>query len=382
MKERKKRLTLLWRKLNSLEFGKDVVLVPYYLGQALDYDVEICCGYSEEVARLLPSMTKKGLIFTKQALGHNPYRRILVYIKYLLQNASRIDLLVCFHWKLETYVNILLYKLLNKHGEIYIKLDTGSGQEFNLNKHSFLGKALRKMIYTKCLKKITALSCETSQAYGFLCYDSDFSKIMLQKLVLLPNAFDEEAFAASGVSERKFQQKENLIITVGRLGTHQKNTEMILDALGCMELKEWKFVLIGPVENQFRQAIERFYQKYPEKKEQVVFAGKIESKKELWEWYNRAKVFVCTSRWESYGIVLNEAKRFRNYIISTNVGGAGDLIGQEKYGSFVKQEDSADLNRLLSLIVNGAINTDVYQDYDAQQLSYQREINILLKYLQ
>ena len=88
MEERKKRLTLLWRKLNSLEFGKDVVLVPYYLGQALDYDVEICCGYSEEVARLLPSMTKKGLIFTKQALGHNPYRRILVYIKYLLQNAT------------------------------------------------------------------------------------------------------------------------------------------------------------------------------------------------------------------------------------------------------------------------------------------------------
>lgn len=168
MEERKKRLTLLWRKLNSLEFGKDVVLVPYYLGQALDYDVEICCGYSEEVARLLPSMTKKGLIFTKQPLGHNPYRRILVYIKYLLQNASRIDLLVCFHWKLETYVNILLYKLLNKHGQIYIKLDTGSGQEFNLDKHSFLGKALRKMIYTKCLKKITALSCETSQAYIFL----------------------------------------------------------------------------------------------------------------------------------------------------------------------------------------------------------------------
>ena len=27
MEERKKRLTLLWRKLNSLEFGKDVVLV-------------------------------------------------------------------------------------------------------------------------------------------------------------------------------------------------------------------------------------------------------------------------------------------------------------------------------------------------------------------
>ena len=96
----------------------------------------------------------------------------------------------------------------------------------------------------------------------------------------------------------------------------------------------------------------------------------------------RAKVFVCTSRWESYGIVLNEAKRFKNYIISTNVGGAADLIEQEKYGSFIKQEDSTDLNRLLSLIVNGAINIDIYQDYDVKQLSYQREINVLLKYLQ
>lgn len=31
--EQKKNITLLWRKLNSLEFGKDVVLVPYYWGK-------------------------------------------------------------------------------------------------------------------------------------------------------------------------------------------------------------------------------------------------------------------------------------------------------------------------------------------------------------
>ena len=166
------------------------------------------------------------------------------------------------------------------------------------------------------------------------------------------------------------------------MGSHQKNTEMILDALECIELKAWKFILIGPIEEKFHQAIEHFYQKHPEKKEQIIFIGKVNSKKDLWEWYNRAKVFVCTSRWESYGIVLNEAKRFKNYIISTNVGGAADLIEQEKYGSFIKQEDSTDLNRLLSLIVNGAINIDIYQDYDVKQLSYQREINVLLKYLQ
>lgn len=379
--EKRKKLTLLWRKLNSLEFGKDVVLVPYYLGQALGYQTEICCGYSEEVAKLIPTIPQKELVFTKEPLSHNPYQRIFVYIKYLLQNASHIDLLICFHWKLETFVNILLYKLLNKHGQVYIKLDTGSGEEWNLSKRSFLSKALRKKLYTNCLNKIDVLSCETSQAYNYLCQNSDFGNLMARKLVWMPNAFDEEQFAASGISERTYQQKENLIITVGRLGTHQKNTGFILNALKRIELKGWKFVLIGPIEEEFNETIEQFFQTYPEKKEQVIFTGKIDGKKELWEWYNKAKVFVCTSRWESYGIVLNEAKRFRNYIVSTHVGGADDLIGQERYGSFIKQEDDTDLRLLLTQIVNGEINTDVFQDYDVRQLSYQRGISVLLKYL-
>lgn len=378
--KKKKRLTLLWRKLNSLEFGKDVILVPYYLGQALGYEVEICCGYSEEVAKLLPTLQKDELIFTKEPLSHNPYQRVIVYMWFLLQNASRIDLLMCFHWKLETFINILLYKFLNKHGQVYVKLDTGSGHEWDLSRRSYISKFLRKKLYINCLNKINILSCETSQAYNFLCGNNDFGYLMTEKLALMPNAFDEELFSNFHIPERRFQQKENLIITVGRLGTHQKNTEMILESLKHTELKEWKFIFIGPIEEEFNQVIKQFYQEYPNKKKQIIFTGKLDDKKELWEWYNKAKVFVCTSRWESYGIVLNEAKRFRNFIVSTCVGGAEDLIEQERYGSFVKQEDDTDLSQLLSRIVKGEINIDVYQDYDVRQLSYQRGINELLKH--
>lgn len=379
--EKTKRLTLLWRKLNSLELGKDVVLVPYYLGQTLGYEVEICCGYSEDVAKLIPTLQKNRLIFTKKPLSHNPYKRIIVYTQFLVQNASQIDLLMCFHWKLETFINILLYKFLNKHGKVYIKLDTGSGQEWDLSRRSFLSKFLRRSLYINCLKSINMLSCETSQAYNFLCQNNDFGYLMTNKLVLMPNAFDEELFATLHISERTFQQKENLIITVGRLGTHQKNTEMILESLKHTDLKKWKFIFIGPIDNDFNQSIKQFYQEYPNKKKQIIFTGKLDDKKELWEWYNKAKVFVCTSRWESYGIVLNEAKRFRNFIVSTCVGGAEDLIEQKEYGAFVKQENDTDLSHLLSRIINGKINIDVYQNYDVQQLSYQRGINELLKKL-
>ena len=379
--EQKKNITLLWRKLNSLEFGKDVVLVPYYLGQALGYQVEICCGYSEEIATQISKRQKKDLHFVRRPLGYKPLQRIPIYVKYLWQNASRINLLMCFHWRLETFVNILLYKILNRDGLIYVKLDTESGKEWDLSRCSFIGRTIRKIIYNSCLSKVNVISCETSQPYNSLCHNKYFGDQLRKKLVLMPNAFDEAHLNIIRIKERMYDEKENLMITVGRLGTSQKNTEMLLKALEDVDLKEWKFCFIGPIENDFNSIIEQFYKNYPSKRKQIIFKGKIDNKKELWEWYNKAKIFVSTSRRESYGLVLNEAKRFRNYIISTRTGAAEDLIEQEKYGYFIEQEDNIGLSNILSQIVNKQINIDVYHNYDSQKLSYQNMIEVLLKFL-
>mgnify|MGYP001527202624 FL=1 len=197
----------------------------------------------------------------------------------------------------------------------------------------------------------------------------------------MPNAFDEAHRNILRIKERMYDEKENLMITVGRLGTSQKNTEMLLKALEDVDLKEWKFCFIGPIEKDFNSIIEQFYKNYPSKRKQIIFKGKIDNKKELWEWYNKAKIFVSTSRRESYGLVLNEAKRFRNYIISTRTGAAEDLIEQEKYGYFIEQEDNIGLSNILSQIVNKQINIDVYHNYDSQKLSYQNMIEVLLKFL-
>lgn len=377
--KQKKRLTLLWRKLNFLELGKDVVLVPYYLGQALGYQVEICCGFSDDLAKYLPQ--KQGLNFKRKDLTHNPFQRIPIYIKYLLQNAQHIDLLMCFHWKLETFINILLYKYLNKNGQVYIKLDTIDGREWELSERSFFNRIMRKKIYKTCLKKIKVLSCETTKSYNLLCRNKEFGNLLKEKLVWMPNAFDETYLQTLDIFERSYSQKENLIITIGRLGSSQKNTEMLLKALEKTDLKNWKFYLIGPIEPHFKPQIEQFYKDFPEKKEQVIFIGKINDKKELWEWYNKAKVFVFTSRWESYGLVLDEAKRFRNYLVCTRVGAAEDSIENDRYGTFIEQEDSEGLNQILSQIINGKIVIDVYQDYDSKQLSYSQRIRTLLDYL-
>ena len=120
--ERRKRFTLLWREFNSLELGKDVMLVPYYLGKSLNYDVEICMNYADEqLDEITKYIQRTGVTIVRKPIGYTHFRRISAYFKYLLSNARKTDLLMCFHWRIETYFSILFYKFLNPKGKIYIK---------------------------------------------------------------------------------------------------------------------------------------------------------------------------------------------------------------------------------------------------------------------
>ena len=193
----------------------------------------------------------------------------------------------------------------------------------------------------------------------------------------MPNGFDEDLLKTFQVKEKRYEEKENLFITVGRLGTPQKNTEMILEALTKLEMNDWKFYFIGPVEESLKEIINEFYDQNPDKKHSVKFIGSVYDKKDLWEYYNRAKVFVFTSRWESYGLVLNEANRFRNYILSTPVGAYYDITDNEKYGRSLKQEDSNYLAQQMQQIINGNLNIDVYDDFIPKEISWEYQIQKL-----
>ena len=172
-------------------------------------------------------------------------------------------------------------------------------------------------------------------------------------------------------------EKENLITSVGRLGTYEKNTEMILDAAENVNFDDWKLVLIGPVEPNLKELIEEFYINNPHLKNSVIFTGPIYDKKELWEWYNRSKVFLLTSREESFALVLMEAYRFNNYIVSTDVGWARTAIDQSM-GEIIPQDDSSALKRSLQRIINGSVT--IFNDhYHKIDVSYEAAVRNVLK---
>ena len=161
------------------------------------------------------------------------------------------------------------------------------------------------------------------------------------------------------------------MITIGRLGTYQKNTRMILDALEKVNMSLWKCYLIGSIEDSFLPEIEDFYRRNPDKKNNVIFTGPISDKKVLFNFYNKSKLFLLTSNFEGSPLVLPEAKRLKNYIITTKVGAAPDLLEGGKCGDIINFNDSQTLSEKIQAIIDNKTDIDVYKNYDMRPLSWE-----------
>ena len=146
------------------------------------------------------------------------------------------------------------------------------------------------------------------------------------------------------------------MITVGRIGTVEKNNEMLLEAIEKVDLKEWKVYIIGPYTENFKKNYDDFVKNNLDKKRKVILVGNVEDKNLLYDYYNRAKVFLFTSKWESFGIVLIEALRFGNYIITTNVGGAKDITNNGKIGVITDIGVSEQYKNEVLKVINKEIN--------------------------
>ncbi len=342
----KKNMTLLFYYFETIHIGKDVFIVPEYLAKQYNCNLNIVTACSPSIKDIdsigdvqITKITellevKNNKKFTKRA------------IIYLFKNARNIDFLVCFHTSRYSRILTCIYKMLNPRGLVYVKAD--GGQDLLIN-----SSRINNILSCFFLKKVNTLSIENENIYReVIKVYPQFS----EKILKIPNGFDSLKLKNTDIKIKTLDEKENLIITVGRLGSYHKNTEFILEALKRVEFNNWKCVLIGPIEKEeqdFQKKIDVFFIQNPHLKDKVIFTGSIENKEILWEYYNKAKVFILSSRQEGYALVLSEAYYFSNYIISTDVGGARDTIS-DGYGEIVDNE--SDLTQSLQNIINNQID--------------------------
>ena len=351
--------------------GKDNGMIPIYMSEVCGYNSYIL---TNDIKHELPDVFRSVHIVKVKRLfkkiGNFAYfikllRRLNIF-KYLIKNAKEIDVLMLFHISRCSYWYAFVYKLLNKTGKVYIKADFNlevyQKEIRRLNTKSrtfkdFFKKRNEIAEYKKRKKLVTMvdlISYETEDSYNEMKYS--YAGVDTKgKVIYLPNGYDNLEIERN-YKIKNMDNKKNIILTVGRLGTEAKNTEFLLESLKKIDFKDWKFYFVGSETKEFQIYKDNFFNKYPYLKEKILFLGEIKDRKKLYSLYNEAKVFVLPSKWESFGIVMVEAMAFGDYIITSNTCAANDITKNGEIGKIISIDEDKELVNSIQDVINNKID--------------------------
>lgn len=335
---KKKTFVTLFERTNNEILMKDVGLIPYFMMRDFEYNAYVAtCKMPGEYSYLNSYLNGFKVDFFKPIFKN--YWLGAVY--YLIKNSKKIDILNIYHLKLQTYVLYWIYSHLNKKGKTYLKLDMAPDA---IEKKD---KKLQELVYKKFLKSVDYCTTESTDMQ-----DKIYQKYGAKISILFNGYFDFD--------EDTEQEKEDIFLTVGRLGTTQKATDILLEAFKRTSMNhKWKLVLIGGVEDSFKPYIDEYFKMNPELRDRVIFIGKIIDKKVLKQYYEKAKVFILPSRWESFGLVLLEAMYSGCYLVGTDkIPPMNDLINGGEFGTIVKSDSINELSETLLGLTNKRFSSE------------------------
>ena len=351
----------VFTETENFHLVKDVGQLPYFMYKTEGYDATLI-SYKNNVEYPFIDQEVNGL-----KLNFIPNKGRFLYFElgvlyYLFNHSKSIAVLNLFHFKKDHILYLLIYKLVNPQGKAYIKLDMDILFLKNYNAFLFSNYRIKNLILkalTSWIFKLTDLfSVETDQAKDYLL---NVYPELHNKLICIPNGVDN-LYLDKEIPIKAFQEKENIILTVGRIGTEQKNTELLLDALKITDLKDWKVYILGPIEESFKKYIADFYKEYPQLENKVIFTGNITDRKELFDWYNRSKIFCLSSRYEGFPIAFPEALYFGNYLISSPVSSAEHITSSGKYGTVARADAHEFSKAIQNSIEPGFLSSQRYEE--------------------
>ena len=168
------------------------------------------------------------------------------------------------------------------------------------------------------------------------------------KIEFIPNGFYN--FADTDYTP-DFAAKENIILTVGRIGLPEKNNDLLLEAFDTVadELPDWSLRVVGGIEAPFRPYVESYFARFPALRERVSFTGLITDRNRLAEEYKRAKIFVLTSIKEGgTPNVIAEALSAGDYIVTSSIDAAADAVDEGRCGEVFPIADRERLANVLA----------------------------------
>lgn len=163
-------------------------------------------------------------------------------------------------------------------------------------------------------------------------------------------------------------------LAIGRFSPLHKGFDILIEAfaLFARQNQDWTLDIVGegPEEEMLRSLIS----KYHLEKRVTIYPFT----KEVEKHYVSASVYVLSSRWEGFGLVLVEAMSYGLPIISSYLPVTRELLEGKDVGIFFKNENITDLTeKMLSIAQNSNLETTGYK-----AIEYSKQFNIANIYKQ
>ncbi|MEM5011603.1 glycosyltransferase family 4 protein [Niallia taxi] len=339
---------------------KDCCLIPYMFHKYLGYRAVIVTARKEEYTYL---DILKGLNLEILKTPNDLDEWIRLCCDFISENYKKIDVMFCFGAYPAHSDMVSHYKRLRPDGKVILKLDANiywvdripfKDEKFRI----FLGKCDVITVESKKLKQ-------------------HLSKKWPYKIDYVPNG-------TPGLTTNRridFTEKENTILTVGRIGTEQKANEILMESFRRIanSLPQWKVKLIGSIEESFKPYIDNFFKRYPYLKERIIFTGKILDKDILEDEYRKAKIFALTSILEGgTPNVWIEAARNGCYIICSEIDAVDEATNWGKCGKSFGINNVIQLSNILLEVCNDesyfARGCYDIQDYQDRFFNYEKMV--------
>ncbi|MBN1383484.1 MAG: glycogen synthase [Elusimicrobia bacterium] len=175
-----------------------------------------------------------------------------------------------------------------------------------------------------------------------------FFNVPEKKIEVIHNGVDLNKWNPTPLSsslKKEYGIADDYILFVGR-PTPQKGLEYLVDAADDIPVQ----IVLGATGADTKDYEERMTKKV-EKKKNIVWIHKLLKEEEYIQLYTSAKIFVCPSIYEPFGIINLEAMSTKTPVVAAATGGILEVVLPEETGLLVEPKNSKQIsdavNRLL-----------------------------------
>lgn len=352
------RIAFIHEFLHKAYSNKDVVQVPLTIAKSLGCEWRYITRPSRQAMDALPRELTEFVgaepnEFNAEQLGAN--ERSVTYSKMFALHsgwrASAIaDVYVSMFLTPRTLLGVLAYRLGRlvrlKSGFVYLKADLSqvgrSSLEEKIRERLVLRAVFRAFAWTLA-KSVDLVSVETEDGRNWL---ARVYKTVAEKTIVVRNC------AAHGSDESpSLIVRDDTIVTVGRLGAHEKAIDILLPAFRqfSAENPTWRLLLVGDSSPKLTELLTSYQDLIAQGR--LNHVGYIANRQDLTRIYQTAAIFVQPSRIEGLSIALFEAIREGCLPICTPVFSVDEVFGQYSSDLTVAVDDTNALSEAFRRLV-------------------------------